>query len=245
LADAAEIEDVPVPGAGFAPLPAAAADPRAHGRWRTLLVQHLQRNHPLELFRSSVPPLVSRPGESAGDFRIRAGTGSREQRDHDKEALRARYGVKLGRLRDRLLRAEQSVGRERAQFSDRTTQAAISVGTSLLGALFGRRRVSGAAAIARDVSRSAREHGDIDRAEDRAEAVRQELAAMEADLVRELAALEPAFAPADLAIETVQVPPRKADTSVQLLALVWCPWCEQPGSAPAPAYAGAAVDHSR
>jgi len=72
----------------YARLPWPAVQSRA-------LVRHLQQSDALELFRSSSPPLVSQPGEIAGEFRARAATQMREQRDAAKEALRAKYNAKI------------------------------------------------------------------------------------------------------------------------------------------------------
>ena len=46
--------------------------------------------------------LVSRPGESEGDFRARLSLALREQRDAAMKALQQRYAPKVAQLRDRL-----------------------------------------------------------------------------------------------------------------------------------------------
>jgi len=53
------------------------------------------------------------------------------------DALRKKYQGKLSALEDRERRALQKVEREKAQVSDKTLSTALSVGGSLLGALFG------------------------------------------------------------------------------------------------------------
>ena len=56
--------------------------------------------------------------------------------------LRKKYQPKLARLTDRIRRAEQRFQREQEQYSQLKTQTAISIGSTILGALFGRKLTS-------------------------------------------------------------------------------------------------------
>src|SRR4029453_11747110 len=96
---------------------------------------------------------------------------------------------------------------------------------------------SGATTVLRDASRSVREHGDVGRAQERADAVRRDLDELEAELASEVAALGAPTSAPDLPIESVKVPPRKTDATVELLSVAWCPWRETAGKDPAPAFA--------
>jgi hypothetical protein len=104
-------------------------------------------------------------------------------------------------------------------------QTAISVGATVLGALFGRRAASmgtlGRATTAmRGAGRTAREHTDIGQAEDSATALRQQRADLEAEIQAEIARLQDAPEPA---IETTEIRPRKTDIAIDRVALVWMP----------------------
>jgi hypothetical protein len=105
--------------------------------------------------------------------------------------------------------------------------SALSVGGSLLGALFGGgRRASSlgrAASAARGVGRIGKERTDVAHAEADLAALRERYEALEAELEQEVAALEATFDPAAVAIESVAVKPRKADIEVSDVALVWRP----------------------
>ena len=105
--------------------------------------------------------------------------------------------------------------------------SAISVGGSLLGALFGGGRRAGAfgkaASAARSVGRIGKERTDVAHAAADIASLRQQYATLEADVEAEVAKLEPAFDPAAIELETVTVKPRKSDIAVSDLALVWQP----------------------
>jgi hypothetical protein len=74
------------------------------------------------------------------------------------------------------------------------------------------------------VSRAARERGDIARAEERVETLRDRLADLEGDFQEEVVALEAQLDVAEVAIEPVSISPRKSDLDAQPIQLVWTPW---------------------
>jgi len=116
------------------------------------------------------------------------------------------------------------VERERAQVSQAGRDVAISVGATVLGALFGRRLVSAgtvgrATTAARRASRAAQERGDVGRAGDALAAAAAEITALGATFESELAPLQGAAERVE--IELLAVRPRKADLAVTRLALAW------------------------
>jgi hypothetical protein len=217
-------KDAPA-GARFAPLPGAAARAKSYAAWEKDLAGHLYQRRVLRLPRCAELKMVGKPGESEGDFRIRVRDAARVRRDAAVETLRARYGPRIRTLEERLTRADARVERERSQFNAQTVQTAISVGATVLGALFGRRAASmgtlGRATTAmRGAGRTAREHTDIGQAEDSATALRQQRADLEAEIQAEIARLQDAPEPA---IETTEIRPRKTDIAIDRVALVWMP----------------------
>jgi polyribonucleotide nucleotidyltransferase len=118
--------------------------------------------------------------------------------------------------------------RERAQYGHQRTQTAISFGATVLGTLFGRKlggatSVGRATTTARAASRTARERGDIARAEAQVDEKRQALAALDAEFEEALGALEAPRDPADFEVTEVRIPARKSDVTVERLALAWRP----------------------
>jgi hypothetical protein len=231
------LDDRPVDGAVFAPLPASAGRAATWTTWRKALESHAHRALPLVLYRCAEADLVSVPGETAGDFRARLAHRLRELRDVELEKLRQKYAPRLQRIEERVRRHEDRVERERSQHQEQKVQTAISFGTSLLGAVLGRRRLTAtnlnrAGAAVRGVGRVGRERDDIARAEQDVEAVRDELARLEEEFAGETDRLQAAADPAAATVEEVGVAPRKSDLDAAEPVLVWVPWIEAPGQPP-------------
>jgi hypothetical protein len=117
------------------------------------------------------------------------------------------------------------VEREQSQFNQATVQTAISVGATVLGALFGRKTLSAgtigrATTAVRGAGRSMREHGDIGQAQESAESVQKQIQDLETEARSETDRLQ---GQGDPPLEEIAVSPRKSDIAVESLALVWLP----------------------
>jgi hypothetical protein len=227
----ADLESSPQEPAQYAPFPPSASNPKSYEAWGKDFAGWLYRTQAMELFRSPGLNQVSAPGESERDFRIRLQQLAHEQRDLQTERLRAKYAPKFTALRERIRRAEQAKEREAEQAKQQHLQTAISFGATLLGAFLGRKTVSAttlgkAATAARGVGRSIKEAKDVARAEENVEALRKQLADLEAQFQAEADALAATFDPLREELETVTIRPTKANVSVKLLALAWVPTIE-------------------
>jgi hypothetical protein len=237
----ADLEREAVSGASFAALPPKATDPRSYEVWSKSFAEALYRTRVLTLWRSPSTKLVSRLGESEGEFRVRLAEAAREARDSLKEAIRQRYGSKVDQLQQRLVRAQERIEREKNQANAQKMQAAISMGSTILGALFGRRKLSTstlsrATTAARGVGRVLREGEDVGRAQDSAETLHQQIAELNAQMESEVKAQEARSDPRSEALEEVSLKPKKADIEVRLVSLAWTPYLPGRSGAPEPAW---------
>ena len=229
-----DLETEPQSEAQFAEVPANATKAKSYATWRKDLASWIYRNQRLELLESPSLDIVSNPGESERDFRVRLQQLAREQRDEAVEKLRRKYASKFEQLEERKRRAEQAVAREMEQAKGQKMQTAISFGATLLGSFLGRKRASlstiGRATTAvRGVGRSMKESQDVDRAEENVATVTQKLADLEAEFQAETAALERSFDPQTEQLETVSLKPTKANIAVNLLTLAWAPYWHEGG----------------
>ncbi len=236
-----EFDDEPEADARFAALPAAALREKSWARWQKMLATHAHRETPLVVWSCRKPKLQGQPGEEEGAFRARVAAALRESRDVAVEKLRKRYAPKLATLRDRIERAEQRVEVEREQYQTKKLQTAVSIGRTVLGALFGRKLGSagnvGRAGTAIDrASRAARERGDIARAEERVEALEERLQDLEAQFESDVAGIQGPVDPASVDVRARKIAPRKSDLDVAPLTLVWVPWRVDASGAARPAH---------
>jgi len=217
------------PAATFGELPAALTS-KAIARLGDGLEAWIYRAAPLAAWQVPELGLVSRPDETEPAFRGRIALAMREARDAAVAKLRAKHRSKLDGLADKLATARRRIERERAQASTATADSAISVGASVLGAIFGSRRSSlgRAATAARSVSRTLGQRGDVARAEQAAAELEQRVAELEAQIAAEAADITAAAAPEPSPLE---VRAKKADSVVTKLVLLWLPRDGERGSA--------------
>jgi hypothetical protein len=123
--------------ATFPPLPRGLAQILKPANLERTYRDFLARVYSVDLFRSNLFKVVSQPGESERDFRIRLAQMSRERRDSDIDVLRQRYASKFDALNRQEASAREALGRQQSQYDNQKMQTAISVGAGLLGALFG------------------------------------------------------------------------------------------------------------
>ncbi len=236
-----DLEKTPAAGASFGSLPGAASKPKNFAAWNKDFGAWLYASQKLELLRSPGTKQVSQPGESERDFRARLSQGGRESRDAELDKLKAKYTPKLQALQERKRQAEAAKEKQADQVKDAALQTAISLGATLLGALGGRKLVSGstvgrATTAARGASRSLREQQDVGRAQETVEAIDQQIAAVNAEFEAKVAELQSAGDPTAEPLETLSIKPKKADIAVQLVALAWTPhWRDAQGTS-TPAY---------
>jgi hypothetical protein len=193
------------------------------------LKDHLYRTQKLTLWKSAELKQTSKPGESQAEFRVRLSQLAREQRDAQVESLRQKYAPKMAALDERIRKAQIKVEKEKSQASQQTMTAALSVGASILGALFGRKlasttNVTRAATSMRQASKIARERQDIRDAAEGVEVLQQRRAELDEQFAAESAKIQAALAPDSLPLEEINLQPRKADIKVDRVALVWVPW---------------------
>ena len=223
----AELESNPdSPGAVFAALPSVAASPKNYVAWEKDFAKWLYQSQGLDLMHAPDAGVVSKPGESERDFRVRLQTTARERRDAATEAIRLKYAAKMTALRDRIRRAEDAVARESSQASAQKLQTAISFGATLLGAFMGRKAVNAssigrATTAARGVGRSMKEAQDVKRAGETVQELQAQLADLEQQVQAEMQAVAAKYDTGALALQTVSLKPKKTQITVQLVALAW------------------------
>ncbi|MDX2193638.1 MAG: DUF87 domain-containing protein [Gemmatimonadales bacterium] len=223
------IGQTPPEGMRFAPVPPAASQPKAWPAWGKAYEKWLRGAQQLVLWRSPSTKLVSGPGETEAAFRARLQHANREVRDAAVEKLRAKYASKAATLQERLRRAEAAVAREQQEASAAKVDTAMAVGGALLGALLGRRAVSATSlsrvgTAVRGAGRASKQAGDVERAAGTAEAVRQELAALEQQVQDEVAALDAGFDAQQEVLEEIAIKPKAGGIHVHAVGLAWAPF---------------------
>ncbi len=231
-ADATEAQDQPEDAAGYESLPVEMTKAKTFTELNAALKDHLYRTLRLDVWKCASLKEVSQPGEPEGDFRIRLTQGLKEQRDLAVEKLRVKYAPKLATLDERLRKAQQRLEKQKSQATNQTIQTAVSIGTSILGAIFGRKlssatNVNRAASTIRSASKIANERQDVAQANESVEAVQAQIDNLNTEFEEEAAKIQTNFSTEEIALEQVSVAPKKTDITIVKLALAWTPWVVQ------------------
>jgi hypothetical protein len=231
----------PAGEAEFGDLPGPALRAASYAGWAKSLQAHLYETARTRVFYCEAFKAASKPGESEGDFRARLALAAREKRDAAVVELRKKWQAKIVQLSDQIRRAEERREREKNQLNQQRMQTAVNIGSTILGALLGRKAISAtsvgrAGSAARSASRWGSESQDVARAEESLEVLQQRLEDTKREVDAEVARLEGTLDPTTIALHSVDVPARKSDIAVGEVALVWTPWRKGADGFPAPAY---------
>ncbi len=229
----ASLDESGADGALYGEVPAAASTAGAYGDFEKDFKRWLRTECTETVYRSARFKLVSEPGESQGAFRARLQQAAHEARDIEAGKLRRRYESKFTTLENRLRRAAERLESEEEQANQSKLDTAISIGTAVLGAFLGRKRVtrttaSGVGTAIRKAGRASRAAGDVERAEERVEAVRGEIEALNDAFERDLARLDASIDAQAEELDEVVIRARAMDIQVQLVALAFAPFYRDP-----------------
>ncbi|MGD9151254.1 MAG: DUF87 domain-containing protein [Desulfobacterales bacterium] len=224
-----ELQTSPLPGASFADLPPKALKAKSYSKWNKDLLRWIRQNRSLILYRSKQFKLTSHPAESKSEFLSRLNQAAREKRDLEVEKLRRKYSSKFNTLQRRLMRAEQALQREQEQAKSKKMETMVSFGTAILGAFLGRKAVSTRSATrfgtaVKSAGRMRKESMDVARAQQTAEAVKQEMAELDQQLQSDIDSLEASYDPAAEQLDEVMVKPKSTDITLEAFGLAWMPY---------------------
>jgi hypothetical protein len=220
------LEKTARPGAKFGNVPQAAGITRNYTEWAKDFSSWLLSNQTLTLYKNRATGLLSSPGESEQEFKLRLGQNGRENRDEVVEKLRAKYAPKYRVLQEKLKKAQAVKQRESSQSKEKGFQTAVKVGGALLSAFTGRKlfsqtNINKASTAIRGVGSSASAVQEYNQAVQAEKAIQQEMNDLQALFDAELAAMGGKGNPAQVELETVVIKPKKTDIDVQLVTLVW------------------------
>lgn len=219
--------------ADYGDLPGAAMKAKTYDTIAKDYVDWVYANHAVELSYCPLLETYSNPGEVAGDFRARMSQIAREKRDAAVTELKEKYGKKMKSMEDDLTRAMTKVDAQKAQASSAKLNTAIQIGSSLLGALFGR-KAAGVSSLMKtttvtSATRAWREGQDVDAAEAELARLKGEYEAIDKEAEAEIQKLQQQYDPAALVLETTRLTPMKKNISVAATGILWLPF-ERVGS---------------
>jgi hypothetical protein len=204
-------------------------------KWQKDLLTTIRQKKPLTLYQSKEFKLLSKPGESEGDFRSRIALASRESKDTNVQKLRDKYGDKIASLQRKLAEAQARVQREQGQVRQHQLETVMNVGSALLGAFMGKKKisvtnVSRASSAVRSVGRVGQQQADVAKANESVKNIQQQILDLETELQGEIEKLSTCVDATTVNLEAVQVTAKSTELSMKVFGLVWLPYRKNEGA---------------
>jgi hypothetical protein len=215
--------------AGFDSLPSDLSRAKTFTELQSALKDHVYRTQKLTVWKCPELKEASKPGETEGDFRARIAHKVKEQRDLAVEKLRAKYAPKLTAIQEQLRKGLQKVEKERLQAKNQNYQLWATIGSSVFGAILGRKLASASTASrigtsVRAASRMGADQQDVAQAEETVEAIQARFDTLNKQFEAEATSLLEGASPEKLELEEVSVAPKKSDVTISKFVLCWTPW---------------------
>jgi hypothetical protein len=218
-----------VEGAEFTDLPGAAMKSSTYTSIRKDYADWVYANHTLEVSYSPVLNAYSNPGEKVDEFKARITQTARELRDQAIEELRVKTARTVKSLEDKVAKARVKVDTQKSQASSAKISAAVNIGTSILGAFFGRKSGLGAVGSlmkgsnVNSATRVMREDQEAAAAEAQLNALDEDMAELNRTLEDETGKIREQFDPTTLTLETCKLTPAKNKIQADAIGILWLP----------------------
>lgn len=216
--------DDPPGSSVFAPLPSQMKKSKSFTSWKKEFKEFLYRGQRVSVWKCEELKKYSQPNEELGDFKVQLEQLASEKRDDEVEKLRKRYDKKFATLRDRIRRAEDRLEVEKEQYKQSRLSSVLSVGSTLMGALLGRKSTRAATSSMRSYGRSTKEKSDIGRAQDNLDELHRKYEDLDHEFNDAIDELENKLSVESFEFTELSVTPRKSDISVQTFGVYWLPY---------------------
>lgn len=223
-----QIQKQPLKDSTFADLPAGLMQEKNYALFAKKFAESLYQTETLTIYQTTHPKILSKAGESEKDFRIRVALEIREKRDDLIKKIREKYAGKITTLSDKVRRAQEKLTQKSTEAGLQKAETLIAFGSTLMGALFGRKLTKGTISqtgtTLRRATRMSKDSRDATQIQKEVGLYQQQLQELEAQMNSEISSMITSGDMGSLAIETTATGPRKSDISVESVSLVWCDW---------------------
>ena len=186
---------------------------------------YVYRNFKLTLYKNDTLKISSKQYESLDDFKIRIQDRLNEQIDEKIENLKQKFEKENTLLEQKISKLFEKLKKEEQDSISATTNSIISIGTSILGAFFGKSSktaiISKVATSSRDVSKALKERGDIKTVQGEIDALQSLQDGLEEKLKIEIEKINDEFNISKYTIEEFFIKPKRTDIYDIKIELLW------------------------
>ena len=186
---------------------------------------YVYRNFKLTLYKNDTLKISSKQYESLDDFKIRIQDRLNEQIDEKIENLKQKFEKENTLLEQKISKLFEKLKKEEQDSISATTNSIISIGTSILGAFFGKSSktaiVSKVATSSRGVSKALKERSDIKTVQGEIDALQSLQDGLEEKLKIEIEKINDEFNISKYTIDEFFIKPKRTDIYDIKIELLW------------------------
>ncbi|QKF73029.1 YjgR domain-containing protein [Aliarcobacter faecis] len=186
---------------------------------------YLYRNSKLSLYKIDSLKLSSKQDETLQDFRIRVQDRLNEKVDLELEKIKAKYQKENDSLDLKLSKLYERLDKEKREANASTTDTILNIGTSILGAFFGKGTVSSnlgkVASGAKGANKILKERGDVKVVENEIAFLIEQKNSLQTTLENEVSKIKEQNSISNLQIEEIFINPKRSDIFNVKLELLW------------------------
>ena len=187
---------------------------------------YLYRNEKLSLFKNNSLKLTSKQEESLNDFRLRIQDRLNEKIDEEVEKLQTRFEKNQDSLEKKLDKLYVKLEKEKDQATAKTTNTLISIGSSILGAFFGKSvlsktNIGKVARGAKGASAILKERSDIKFVEEDIQNLNIEIEELEETLIEKVEQINKEYSISNYEIEEFNINLRRKDIYNTKIEILW------------------------
>ena len=208
----------------YAPLPGFVAGAKNFKELTKNFKEFIYRNYKLRLF--SALNLSSVPNESKEEFYVRLADKCNEILEAQTAKLTAEFDKQKARLEEKLNRSVAKLEKEQRDLKSKGIETAISVGASILGAIFGKGLLSSGnigkvATSARSANSVLKERSDVKLSEQEVAQLNAQIEELMAKFEEDASALKAKNDVQNVEVTEVEVGPKSSDIYDEKLYLLW------------------------
>lgn len=186
---------------------------------------YLYRNSKLSLYKIDSLKLSSKQDETLQDFRIRVQDRLNEKVDLELEKIKTKYQKENDSLDLKLSKLYERLDKEKREANASTTDTILNIGTSILGAFFGKGTVSSnlgkVASGAKGANKILKERGDVKVVENEIAFLIEQKNSLQTTLENEVSKIKEQNSISNLQIEEIFINPKRSDIFNVKLELLW------------------------
>ncbi|MFY9088548.1 helicase HerA domain-containing protein [Arcobacter aquimarinus] len=186
---------------------------------------YVYRNSKLTLFKNDALKITSKQDESLSDFKIRLQDRLNEKIDLEVEKLQERFKKENDSFEKKLNSLYEKLQREQQQATSTTTDTIIAIGTSILGAFFGRSStattIGKVATSAKGATKILKEKNDVKQVENEINQLQEKKESLKTLLENEIEKINSSNLSSNYPVEEIFIKPKRSDIYNIKLELLW------------------------